>query len=844
MVADPGQQPEVVSADGRAETLQTPGFLVLLNQRGDEVSRVLHDVDGTIVVHPPAPGRYRIRSERTGRSVFTSTAFEVNRGQILDFAFDIEDEPVRLDSIIPNLPGECRGRPTDHPGLGAVWEEVRKALSAVQWSGGVVRHVFRGTRFDRTVGPDGAVEREATTEVSVPFVLARALPAGDRDRFATTHAGMEAMAPVAIPGVFLAPEFRTDHCFSTTHDPVTGTLDVHFSSTSARGTALRGTFRLDIASAELRSVDYETVGSARGAGQQASESVQLTRVPSGRWVVTAWTTHLPAANQSTVRQVGGLTTSITDQQDGAIYRVPAARLTGTVTAQGTPLAGATVTFSGSDAAASTDAQGRFAMTGVFNGTYGLVVTYNHPLFDSLSFVPSTQTVTLAAGVERAVTIEVPPLQAMIHPVCPDLDLTAGERIIAGVVRDGTTRDAVASARVVVRLIGRDEDAESVVLTDDSGRYLVCGVPPDAPVELRAEFSQQASNAVTLAFQQGGVDRPERYRSGGDDETFVETTSATWTEDFQIFPLPPARGVMGKSLGFRAGQVNSTVVGQDIDAGTVTGMQFAFFYRTRFHDHWSLQFEGQYSRQGAVSFQDDQTMSLNYFKLPVLVSYWFSGDSATVLSPYLYGGPAVGFETRGHRGVPRGDIGLIFGGGLAIGRGGTSLLLDAAFNLGITTVEAPPIREPGQNEQRVERFFDGQSFRNQTFSFSAGIAFPIGSKVLQAGVPGVPIAAESRNRGRDFITRDEILEETPGSAYDMVQRLRPTWLRVRNQASSITQEIDSTMVYVNGSRRGNIEELRAISSEEILEIQFMDPGDATLRYGTGHAAGAILVTMRR
>ena len=599
MVTDPGQQREVVPADGQPETLQAPGFLVLLNQRGDEVSRVLHDVDGTIIVTPPAPGTYRIRSERTGRSAFTSTAFEVNRGQILDFAFDIDDASVRLDSIIPNLPGECRSRPTDHPALGAVWEEIRKALSAVQWSGGVLRHTFRGTRFDRTIGPNGAVESEATSDVSVPFVLTRALPERDRDRFGTTHAGMDALVPVAVPGVFLTPEFRTAHCFSTTHDPVTGTLDVHFSSTSARGTALQGTFRLDAATAELQSMTYENVGSGGATARPVGESMQFVRLPSGRWVVSAWTIRLPVPNRPTVRQVGGLSTSMTNRQGVAIHAVPEARLTGTVTDQGTPLAGATVSFSGTRAAASTDAQGRFVLSGVFNGTYGLIVTYDHPRFDSLSFIPSMQTVTLAPGVERAITVEVPPLQAMIHPVCPSLDLTAGERIIAGVVRDGTTRDVVEGARVVVRFTDREADSESVVLTDSSGKYLVCGVPASAPVELRAEFNQQASNTVTLAFRQGGVDRSERYRSGGDEEAFVETTSATWSEDFQIFPLPPARGVQGKSLGFRAGQVKSTVVGQDIDAGGVSGMQFAFFYRTRFHDHWSLQFEGQYSKQGAM-----------------------------------------------------------------------------------------------------------------------------------------------------------------------------------------------------------------------------------------------------
>jgi hypothetical protein len=88
-----------------------------------------------------------------------------------------------------------------------------------------------------------------------------------------------------------------------------------------------------------------------------------------------------------------------------------------------------------------------------------------------------------------------------------------------------------------------------------------------------------------------------------------------------------------------------------------------------------------------------------------------------------------------------------------------------------------------------------------------------------------------------ITAREIAAATSSTtAYEAIQRLRPLWLSGRGAGRPL--------VYVDNIWRGGFEELYRISPADIQEIQLLRGYDATTRWGTGHAAGVILVTTRR
>ncbi|MDH3457574.1 MAG: hypothetical protein OER90_12120 [Gemmatimonadota bacterium] len=90
---------------------------------------------------------------------------------------------------------------------------------------------------------------------------------------------------------------------------------------------------------------------------------------------------------------------------------------------------------------------------------------------------------------------------------------------------------------------------------------------------------------------------------------------------------------------------------------------------------------------------------------------------------------------------------------------------------------------------------------------------------------------------DLISEADIAELSAATALDVVRRLRPAWLRVRTGG-------DEPVVYIDRTRRGGLELLSSLAIEVVQEMSYMSASEATIRFGTGHRGGAILVTTKR
>ncbi|MFC1492996.1 hypothetical protein ACFL6O_03480 [candidate division KSB1 bacterium] len=98
-----------------------------------------------------------------------------------------------------------------------------------------------------------------------------------------------------------------------------------------------------------------------------------------------------------------------------------------------------------------------------------------------------------------------------------------------------------------------------------------------------------------------------------------------------------------------------------------------------------------------------------------------------------------------------------------------------------------------------------------------------------------------NYDRNLIVEEEILKTGAVSAYDLINKLRPFWLRGRGSRSvNFTETADFPIIYVNGQKFGTIETLREISNSNITEIRFLPSSDATIRFGMNHGGGAIMI----
>ena len=98
------------------------------------------------------------------------------------------------------------------------------------------------------------------------------------------------------------------------------------------------------------------------------------------------------------------------------------------------------------------------------------------------------------------------------------------------------------------------------------------------------------------------------------------------------------------------------------------------------------------------------------------------------------------------------------------------------------------------------------------------------------------------RDRTILSGEEIeTARTAGwTAWDLLAKLRPEYLRSRGPSSLRSLEPVTAVVYVVEMRFGELESLRTLSVDQISRVQYLNASDATTRFGTDHLGGAILI----
>ena len=137
------------------------------------------------------------------------------------------------------------------------------------------------------------------------------------------------------------------------------------------------------------------------------------------------------------------------------------------------------------------------------------------------------------------------------------------------------------------------------------------------------------------------------------------------------------------------------------------------------------------------------------------------------------------------------------------------------------------------------------------SSALGLALAVSLGARGGSTPGpldAPPAPPTDDVARlpDEISREEILlRGTPDpTAYALIRRLRPTWLLARGQTSFTNGASSFPVVYVDGILRGGLATLHQVAPNQIKRMEFIGPGDATTRWGTGHRSGVINVVTGR
>jgi hypothetical protein len=137
-------------------------------------------------------------------------------------------------------------------------------------------------------------------------------------------------------------------------------------------------------------------------------------------------------------------------------------------------------------------------------------------------------------------------------------------------------------------------------------------------------------------------------------------------------------------------------------------------------------------------------------------------------------------------------------------------------------------------------------------FVAFSALVFAATSLSAQNPG------NAKKSSTVIVSEEVRASIETNAYDLVQALRPQWLRENHKETIRTKKVERPsgyrgdieiatvsdepvfVVFLDISKLGTLESLRDISVAGIGSLEFVSPAKATLRWGGGHTKGVIVV----
>lgn len=135
----------------------------------------------------------------------------------------------------------------------------------------------------------------------------------------------------------------------------------------------------------------------------------------------------------------------------------------------------------------------------------------------------------------------------------------------------------------------------------------------------------------------------------------------------------------------------------------------------------------------------------------------------------------------------------------------------------------------------------------TYAAAALLAVSAAACASASGPTTGPTTTTRSTRTPDLITKADINATPAGNAYDLVNRLRPQWLRTTGvgSVSGGTATSYGIVVFLDNVRMGGLETLRSMDSGSIVSIRYLTAERAASLPGIGRdpIAGAIVVSTR-
>ena len=496
------------------------GIIVVATDSLQRVAgRTLSGERGDYTLALPAGGVFVLRALRVGYRPTVLPPITVAAGELVEQRIVLGAEAVNLATVTVQSKSVCRIRDDSGQMVAQLWEEARKALTASQLAVNEHRLTTRWLTYVRTLDSAGRVVRKQTVGVrsgntSRPFVSDS--PESLDQLGYVINVGSDMVFRAPDERALLSDQFASSHCFSIVL-PSSGSLDrigVGFSPSAARNNVkdIEGTFWLDRATAELRSLEFSYTGLApEYADAGTGGRVEFRRISTGHWFVNRWSIRMPHMTVRSSVTVRGLRAAsflvpVAMQLSGG--EVSEVAFGGTVLYAGggasyelrlvqrdslLAVAGTNIALEGSDYTLTADSAARVRLTHVLAGRYKL--QWSTAVMREADIPPFERLVEIRDGMPVD-TVSLPTGEELLARACGAPKGRGASRtgLLYGTVTDETgapirgavvtlswlaSIDARADGKVAVKTLGAE------VTADAAGRWRVCGVPRERVVQLYA-----------------------------------------------------------------------------------------------------------------------------------------------------------------------------------------------------------------------------------------------------------------------------------------------------------------------------------------------------------------------
>jgi len=512
----------------------TSGFVVLIDSLQNELARGRVGRAGSFRLVAPGQGTYRIKTQIIGIRSTESAQFELRAGQVLEYRFEITAALVILPAIVVEDVRTCQTPAEAGLAASTLWEEARKALSAVAWTEGeaLLRHklvLYERERHPRTLDLlDERREEQTGLYRGSPFSTTDADALAERG-YIQEVGDNEYYYYGPDAGVLLSDDFTSLHCFrprpGLEDDALVG---LQFEPIIGRDVSdIQGALWIDRHTFELRFLEFNytqlpwAVDPGRVGGR-----IEFERLPDGPWIVARWWIRMPVVGYRqlkpienpdywsqfevlAIQEVGGWVDEVYTRTGMPVPRVIGSTLVGRVTAADTnvSLGGVPVVLLGTGLEAPTDEAGRYRIDGIPEGDY--YVAFDAEFLDSLGYVPPPLELSVTRQRSYEIDLRVLARDSAWVSVCTESDPAGtGFGIVTGFVR-GLEGEPEADVNVVLsgvrRIVsGRDRFQEVPIsvegVTNAVGYYRICGVPTDVSLTAQALHRDRASAEKTVLLR--------------------------------------------------------------------------------------------------------------------------------------------------------------------------------------------------------------------------------------------------------------------------------------------------------------------------------------------------------